>query len=379
MFGSNLFTIAGLLIFAISKVEGHAAVVYPSPRNAIDHDIPPWSGKVPNPIPGVESWCPFANGTSLTGSNGQACFWFSNGCSIGCPECDGKTRGPIPNRPPYNHKMDVCGKNYTATICDPNLRTVNTGAKCGAADDYYYYSPWRAPGSSPVLDPCGMAGGTPNAGGYGAIYKTTPHAKQGDLGSKTLPEAPSGTVWKTGSEVEVAFTIQANHGGGYQYRLCPKSQPLTEECFQKMPLEFKGLQSFKWLDGTQIYFNGTYVSEGTIPVGSTWAMNPIPRNDTVQTGKSFKPRCEEIPNCGSTKVMSKCFCSGMWGPYNLQIVDTLQVPTNIPAGEYVLGWRWDCEESTQIWSSCSDITITNTSQIQNFGDIFPEEKFEFLL
>ena len=51
-----------------------------------------------------------------------------------------------------------------------------------------------------------------------------------------------------------------------------------------------GLQSFIWGDGVQIYFNGTYVSEGTLPKGSTWAMNPIPRNDTAQTGQSFKPR-----------------------------------------------------------------------------------------
>ena len=46
------------------------------------------------------------------------------------------------------------------------------------------------------------------------------------------------------------------------------------------------------------------MSEGTIPVGSTWAKNPIPRNDTRNTGKSFPPRCEEIPNCGSTEVNS---------------------------------------------------------------------------
>lgn len=45
-----------------------------------------------------------------------------------------------------------------------------------------------------------------------------------------------------------------------------------------------------------------------------WAMNPIPRNDTTQTGKSFKPRCNENPDCGSTSVQSKCKCSGMWGP-----------------------------------------------------------------
>ena len=31
---------------------------------------------------------------------------------------------------------------------------------------------------------------------------------------------------------EVAWAIQANHGGGYQYRLCKKSEKPTEECFQ---------------------------------------------------------------------------------------------------------------------------------------------------
>ena len=35
------------------------------------------------------------------------------------------------------------------------------------------------------------------------------------------------------------------------------------------------------------------------------------RNDTAQTGKSFSPRCEERPDCGSTKVESECLCSGI--------------------------------------------------------------------
>ena len=39
------------------------------------------------------------------------------------------------------------------------------------------------------------------------------------------------------------------------------------------------------------------------------------------------------------------------------VEDELIVPNDIPAGEYVLGWRWDCEQTTQIWSSCADITI----------------------
>ena len=112
----------------------------------------------------------------------------------------------------------------------------------------------------------------------------------GDHGSRNLPEMPSGIVWKSGELVNVSWSITANHGGGYQYRICPKSENLTEDCFQKTPLQFVGLQSFVWGDGTQVFFEGTYVSEGTVPEGSTWAMNPIPRNDTAQTGESFLPR-----------------------------------------------------------------------------------------
>ena len=35
----------------------------------------------------------------------------------------------------------------------------------------------------------------------------------------------------------------------------------------------------------------------------------------------------------------------------------LRVPAELPAGEYVLGWRWDCEMSSQVWASCADITL----------------------
>ena len=33
-----------------------------------------------------------------------------------------------------------------------------------------------------------------------------------------------------------------------------------------------------------------------------------------------------------------------------------QVP-DIEPGEYVLSFRWDCEQTPQIWNGCSDITI----------------------
>lgn len=349
---------------ALAVVAGHGAMRIPLPRNNVDWEDPQ-QGSATYPVDGFA--CPSPNGTALTGVNGQSCYWFSNGCAIGCKSCDGNSRGPIPSSadPAYKRKFNLCpDAKAKASVCDPKLRTVNTGAKCGASDDWYYYSPWRAPGSAPVFDSCGMAGGRlPSGGGFGATYVNTAHAKQGDMGSKTLPRAPPQTTWRAGEEVEVSWSILANHGGGYQYRLCPANQPLTEECFQKTPLPFVGMQSFRWdaeegVGGKQTFFQGTYVSEGTTPAGSTWAMNPIPRNDTHQTGASFAPRCKEVPNCGSTsRLDSKCTCSGMWGPYNLEIVDKVQVPHDLPQGDYVLSFRWDCEESNQIWASCADIAV----------------------
>ena len=54
-----------------------------------------------------------------------------------------------------------------------------------------------------------------------------------------------------------------------------------------------------------------------------------------------------------------CECSG-WGNgdlYRLEIVDRLRLPKDLAAGDWILGWRWDCEESTQVWNSCSDVTV----------------------
>ena len=107
-------------------------------------------------------------------------------------------------------------------------------------------------------------------------------------------------MWKKGSEVEVswgirksdhyshavtarAFVVTANanttgynHGGGYQYRLCPAGDELTEACFQRTPMPFSpGGASLRWSNGTQRTYTPVHVSEGTFPPGSTWSANTI--------------------------------------------------------------------------------------------------------
>merc|ERR1719473_2599390 len=132
------------------------------------------------------------------------------------------------------------GNGQRATICASSLRSINTQAECGSSDDIYFYSPWRHPGSAPVIDPCGSAGGRipgqPN-GAAGAQFRNTTLTKEGDLGSK-LPPMPSQATWKAGESYEVGWTVQANHGGGYAYRMAPLDSPLDEAAFRKTPLDF---------------------------------------------------------------------------------------------------------------------------------------------
>ena len=60
-------------------------------------------------------------------------------------------------------------------------------------------------------------------------------------GSRFLPALPT--------------PVLAHHGRALadQYRLCPSGQPLTEECMQKMPLEFdrKAGTSLLWQNGSR--------------------------------------------------------------------------------------------------------------------------------
>lgn len=58
---------------------------------------------------------------------------------------------------------------------------------------------------------------------------------------------------------------------------------------------------------------------------------------------------------------SAAMCSGMGDGSclvdTLEIVDRVLIPKATPPGAYVLNWRYDCEESNQIWQSCADVTI----------------------
>ena len=127
---------------------------------------------------------------------------------------------------------------------------------------------------------------------------------QGMNGTDVPPVPGVLTKWKAGSVQETSWAIIAvktrsiylsfglrkmanesaaaqNHGGGYQYRLCPKSEEPTEACFQRHPLEFVGkTTTIRKSSGNKtapdFEIPAMDVNVGTSPKGSYWRRNPIP-------------------------------------------------------------------------------------------------------
>ena len=257
----------------------------------------------------------------------------------------------------------------------PWLRTYNRDAPAGSNADIYKHNPWRAPGFAPVLDSCGVAsGGFP---GGESKYTPTEFAKASEEGSVVLPPQPTGVVWKVGGAATVKWSIRANHVGGHSYRLCPTSEALTEECFQRHPLRLASrVQRLEMAGGTRVVINGTYVSEGTRPKGSEWAMNPLPYSNNFSKPE-FAPPCDETINRNKSDTG---WCSGR-DPFNTLISDDLVVPSGLPAGSYVLGLQWDCEKSAQVWSNCADIRALSERGGESFAvrphKAVPQERCQF--
>ena len=128
--------------------------------------------------------------------------------------------------------------------------------------------------------------------------------------------------------------MDVNHHGGYAFRLCKLpvggNSELTEECFQQNHLDFVGdyqqyVYDREWQNGTKVVEVPTMrTREGTFPPNSQWTKSPVPHHD---------------------------------GNRGVHIFDSVAVPDHLEVGRYVLSFRWDCEETAQIWNVCANINI----------------------
>ena len=256
----------------------------------------------------------------------------------------------------YDNNVTIQGP---PTNTNPAMLTMNVKSP-GSDDDIYASHPWRAPGTTPVRDPCGSLGFNHN-GTYG---------KRGTELDATSPKP----VWTAGRAEEVSFALFANHGGGYQYRLCPSGRPQTEACFQRSVLPFEGSTSWVQVADDTSTRNATPAKHFTTPSaadggsgnggrggtgrgtgrgagqGTVWARNPIPNY----------PDWPEWPPAGGFA----------WGhqniPYN--VIDRVRVPLNTAPGNYTLSWRWDCEQTPQVWLNCADVHVVSPAHADDRAD-----------
>jgi len=296
-------------------------------------------------------------------------------------------------------------------------RTFNVNVT-GGPKDWTRKMPWRAPGTAPVYGSgCGTAGGGPKSypnGGtiYRIVASFAKHVKQGDDSLNVLPPLAKPTVWKRGGVEEAIWSMHANHGGGYSYRLCNKKGTISEECFQRTVLNMSGKTQFYQIgddESTRQEIPRVSVTEGTYPPGSMWARVPIPAcavapmcsvPDAPQKRESLgcpyanEPGCPVNPNgcagvgipwaragkpetftCPAVQfpppIPNAAVGFGGFGPLSIKygmavvglpwnIVDKVEVPADIELGEYQLSFRYDTEQSTQVWQTCSDIIIAES-------------------
>ena len=239
--------------------------------------------------------------------------------------------------------------------------------------DYTRHNPWRSPGSAHVHSPCGVAGGNPDGCPIGA-----PRGEGFDCPGGGWSHGPNAehypfsdipiTKWSVGSIVEVAWGIIANHGGGYSYRLCKVPEEgtgyLTEECFQQTPLDFVGEK--QWVQygqdiDSRVEFFANRTNKGTYPKGSQWTKNPIPACYRVDGG-FFSPECDELQFPEPAPGLSG-FGNTIKDPssprFKFHIVDKIQIPSHLEPGNYVISFRWDCEQTPQIWNACGSIDLVD--------------------
>lgn len=255
---------------------------------------------------------------------------------------------------PANPKISVIPGPPTNNASQFRTNNVNVS---GGPNDWSATMPWRAPGSAAVVGSgCGSAGGGDAWNANGGWPATGMKQGQDPLDVLSPPPFPM-TNWTRGQVVEVAWGMWANHGGGYSYRLCRNTPgAVNEACFQRTPLDFVG--NTYWLqhiNSSRYAFPRVTLTEGTFPAGSQWARNPIPTcAPPVGKGQGFTDKCgpegleypEPLPGLHGFGYTNSTDCTDNSCDkfHDYSIVDTVQIPQDIPAGDYLISWRWDCEQ-----------------------------------
>lgn len=156
------------------------------------------------------------------------------------------------------------------------------------------------------------------------------------------------------------------HRGGYSYRLCKvksKVWTIKEECFKAGHLQFYGNTTWQYLNpGPQNWDKANWeprklsrsysiYNQYSSNLFAIWRfMYFLFYFILVSTTKGTNP-----PKSQWAKVNVKAPKDKK--VYYWAIKDLVMVPENLAPGKYILSFRWDCEYTPQVFSSCANIRI----------------------
>ena len=97
--------------------------------------------------------------------------------------------------------------------------------------------------------------------------------------------------------------------------------------------------------------------------GSEWTKNPVA--NCAGLGGGFFNEGRECPQGYQFPPVA----DGVYGQganykfdmdafFEWNIMDEVIVPEDIETGDYALSFRWDCEQTPQVWNACSSIRIS---------------------
>jgi len=129
------------------------------------------------------------------------------------------------------------------------------------------------------------------------------------------------------------------------------TEKITVPPFDKVPDEFAQYGGNAWLESEGCAQQCSGFNFMQCPPGMQQFDEPAPGisgyiGNFMVTG--------DIESAAEQKVV------GIEG-FSYSIMDKVEVPEHLEEGEYLLSWRWDCEQSPQIWQQCADINLVKQS------------------
>lgn len=157
---------------------------------------------------------------------------------------------------------------------------------------------------------------------------------------------PKGSHWARNPIPGCKYCDQTKCGG-----LLPNvTEKITLDGFDKLPEEATQYGGNDWYKSESCAQQCSGFNWMQCPPGMTQFEEPAPGIS------GYLGNFMILGNINSVNVTTPPKSVGIEG-FSYSIMDEVKIPDDLEEGDYFLSWRWDCEQSPQIWQQCADIRL----------------------